>query len=64
MKSRKLIYKATFRETDAGLNYSGVSSHSERLLVGTIHVSFAGTLRAMKMEKARCQTFSFAGSHV
>lgn len=33
MKSRKLIYKATFRETDAGLNYSGVSSHSERLLV-------------------------------
>lgn len=64
MKSRKLIYKATFSETDATLIRSRVSSHSERLLAGMVHISFVGTLRAMKIEKARCRTFSFSWSSV
>lgn len=64
MKSRKLIYKATFSETDATLIRSRVSSHIERLLAGMVHISFVGTLRAMKIEKARCRTFSFSWSSV
>jgi len=56
--------QGNFSETDATLICSRVSSHSEQFHVGIMYALFVGTLQAMKIEKARCQTISFAGSSV